>query len=128
MATEKLKIGSIGQQLNLLIKQGGTFGPHEVTLTNPDGSPFNLTGCTFDGGVKAKPTDTTAVPFAFEVPVPASGVFKFGMTDEVTATLKAGPLITDISSKAVHDINVTDALGQRIPLFWGDVEVFRRVA
>lgn len=128
MATAaKPKIGSIGQQLNLLIKQGGTFGPHEVTLTNPDSTPVNLTGCTLEGGVKHKVTDQNFVPFAFVMTDPANGVFTFGMTDETTSLLAAGAQLTDLASKAVYDISLNDTAGQRVPLFYGDVEVFRRV-
>lgn len=127
MSETRLEIGSIGTRIDLLIKQGGTFGPHEVTLKNPDGSPVNLTGCTFAGSVKRKPKDTAGVPFAFGVLDAAGGKFTFGMADEATATIQAGDLITDLASKYVHDINMTDALGQVQPLFYGDVKVFRRV-
>ena len=39
-------LGYIGERLDLLIRQGATFGPFDVTLANPDKTPVNLTGAT----------------------------------------------------------------------------------
>ncbi len=39
-------LGYIGERLDLLIRQGATFGPFDVTLANPDKTPVDLTGAT----------------------------------------------------------------------------------
>jgi hypothetical protein len=54
-------LGSIGVKLDLLIKQGSTFGPHKFTLTNPDGTPLDLTGCIVRAHIRKKASDTAIV-------------------------------------------------------------------
>jgi hypothetical protein len=48
------QIGTKGSELDLLIRQGATFGPNSCTLTNPDNSPVNLTGATIKMQLKKK--------------------------------------------------------------------------
>ena len=52
------QVGTRGERLDLIVRQGATLGPHTVTLTNPDGSAVNLTGCTIQGQVRKDPLDT----------------------------------------------------------------------
>ena len=47
MADTIPQIGSKGDRLDILIRQGGTFGPEFCTILKIDGSPEDITGCTF---------------------------------------------------------------------------------
>lgn len=46
------QVGFRGERLDLIARQGATLGPFVVTLTNPDNSPVNITGCTIRGLVR----------------------------------------------------------------------------
>lgn len=50
-----LTLGNIGEEMDLLIRQGGTFGPHVFTMKNPDGSAFDLTGMVLRGSIRKDP-------------------------------------------------------------------------
>lgn len=62
--TTPLQLSSLGERMNLLLQQGATFGPIVATMTNPDLSPVNLTGCTIFGSVRKTAASTTidAIP------------------------------------------------------------------
>ena len=122
------QIGSIGAKLDLLVKQGCTFGPHEVTLTNPDKTAVDLTDCTLRGQIRKTAGDTVvAATIAFVVTSATSGKFTFGMADDVTAALVAGETLDKPASLYTWDADIVDALGETIPLYYGDVKVFRGV-
>lgn len=123
------KIGSIGAEMDLLIKQGGTFGPVTVTARNPDNTPMDLTGCTVRGQIRKKALDT-AVVATFVCTIAADqvtnrGKFEFGLTDEVTAAIAADE--QPAKSLFVWDMELEDSAGRVIPLYYGQVEVFREV-
>lgn len=126
MATQSL--GSIGDKINLQIKQGSTFLVSPCTLTNPDETPVDLTGATIRGQIRRKALDTTvAADFVVSILDAVNGVFEFGLTDETTAGITAGEVITEAASKYVWDMELEDALGRVLPLYYGDVAVFREV-
>lgn len=121
-------LGYIGERLDLLIRQGATFGPFDVTLANPDKTPVDLTGATMRAHVRRKALDANVV-IALQVGVmqPTLGHFQFGLSDEVTATIAAGESVKDPASHYVWDMEMEDSLGRVIPLYYGDVKVFREV-
>lgn len=127
MATTPV-LGKIGTQVDLLIKQGSTFGPMVATLTNPDLTPVNLTACIIRGQIRKKALDATIVAsFVVAITNETGGVFEFGLTDEVTAIITADEIMQKPGSKYVWDMELEDSLGRVIPLYYGDVTVFREV-
>lgn len=121
------RIGYIGENFDLQISQGRTFGPMKITLLNPDKSPVNLTGCQIRGQIKK--TAGAAVIAAFDVSITdySGGKFEFGLTDEVSATIVAGESIDSDESLYFWDMEIEDSLGRILPLYFGSVFVFRRI-
>lgn len=121
-------IGYIGEKLDLLIRQGATLGPFNVTLTNPDGTPYDLTGVTIRGQIRKTPSDPS-VTADIEVAMVDSvlGKFEFGITSDATALIPTGESIKDTPSMQVWDMELVDTLGRVTPLYYGDVKVFREV-
>lgn len=122
------QIGSIGNRLDLLIRQGATFGPVTDTLSNPDETPVDLTGATIRGQIRKQPADT-AIVASFDVVVTdaAGGKYTFGLSASTTAAIAAGADVTKPESVYAWDIELQDTLGRVIPLHWGTVRVHREV-
>lgn len=121
-------LGSIGEKVDLLVKQGSTLGPFAVTLANPDQTPVNLTGATVRAHLRKKALDQVKVA-EFDVTIidATAGKFQFGMTDEATAAIPAGETLKDAASVYVWDMELEDASGRVLPLYYGDCKVFREV-
>lgn len=120
MTTATKTLGDLGDQIELLISQGDSFGPHQVTLVNPDASPVDLTGSTITGGIKRAASDASyAAAFTVAVTNAPGGVFTFGIAREVTAALTGGASRNDVASQYRWDLKLTDSTGRRIPLFFG---------
>jgi hypothetical protein len=124
------QIGSKGANLDILVRQGSTFGPNRCTLTNPDTSPVNLTGCTFRGQIRKTASDplSSGASATFTIINAAAGIFDWEFTDEATTTLTADNISeTAPASVYVYDVEMEDASGRVIPLLYGNVNVFREV-
>lgn len=122
------KLSSKGDQLDLEIRQLASFGPHEVTATGSDGLPLNLTGCTFRGQIRRKPTNTpVVVAFTFNVLDAVNGVFEFSLSVSDT-NISAGNDQRSSESKYVWAMDLIDSTGRVIPLLYGDVEIQAAVA
>lgn len=123
MATQTL--GHAGEKMDLLIRQGADFGPVTATLTDPDGSPCDLTGCTFRGHIRRTRLSAELVAaFAFEIAAdPTTGVVAWGLDNATTAAIEAGETTRDRASRYVYDIEMEDASGRVTPVLYGDVIV-----
>lgn len=120
-------IGHYGAPLNLRIKQGATFSP-TIILQNPDGSFVNLTGSQVRAQIRKNALDAAvAASFVIDILNAVGGEFKMTLTDEVTAAITAGEMLTSTASKYVWDCEMEDSLGRVTPLFYGQVDVFREV-
>lgn len=121
-------IGSFGKQLDLNIRQGATFGPVEITLTNPDDSAVNLTGSTVRGQIRKRALDTELV-CAFDVSITnaTGGVVALTLTDEVTAAILTAENPASADSRFVYDVELLDSAGRVLPLLYGAVTVLREV-
>lgn len=121
-------LGSIGEKLDLLVKQGSTLGPFNASMKNPDGSPVNMTGMTLRAQIRRTGLSATVVA---NIPVtvtnPTLGQYTFGLSDEATAAIPAGETLKDPASKYVWDMELEDAAGNVMPLYYGDCKVFREV-
>jgi len=124
------QIGTKGSELDLLIRQGATFGPNTCRLTNQDSTPINLTGATLRAQVRKTPT-STLVPGAtgtFVITNAANGEFTWSFTAAATTAMPAGSESeTETSSIYVWDMELEDSIGRVIPLLYGKVYVFREV-
>lgn len=121
-------LGSIGDKLDLLVKQGSTFGPYEITLVDEKDEPINLNGCTFLGHIKKSHEDPTPIT-SIDVTVidEVGGKFTIGLSSTKTALLLAGPEIKSKESSYIWDFDLTDAAGKITTLYYGDCKVFREV-
>lgn len=130
MATPSL--GSIGEKLDLVIRQGGTFGPFEVALKNPDGTAVDLTGSEIRGQIRKKALDVDVI-VALDVVInpdqvdEGKGKFTFGLDADATADIVAGEVITEAASVYVWDMEWQDSLMRVTPMYYGGVKVQREV-
>lgn len=123
-------IGSKGAELDIVIRQGATFGPMTCTLTNPDTTPVNITGSTISAKIRKFPSDNTSLGITGVITLtnPSGGVFTWKFNAADTATL----LADDESEEAPgsiyqYDVEMTDSSGNIIPLLYGKAKVFRDV-
>lgn len=120
-------LGSRGERLDLLIRQGATFDA-AVTLTNPDDTPVDLTGATVRAQIRRKALDTSLLAaFTVTVTDAAAGAFTFGLTAAQTAALVAGENDFEANSRAVWDMELEDASARITPVFYGQVLIHREV-
>lgn len=121
-------LGHAGERVDLLIRQGATFGPHELTLTNPDGSAVDLTGCTLRAQLRRKALDAgILIALTCTITDAVNGVATIGLTDEQTAALTAGEDPGQPDSRAKWDLELEDAAGGVTPVFYGNVVIHREV-
>lgn len=121
-------IGFIGEELNLLIRQGATFGPFKLTMQNPNGTPVNLSDTTFRGQIRKTPDALTIEgSFSFVVTDPLAGKVEFEMDAVTTAAIVAGMQATDPESAYVYDIEYVNEENRVLPLLYGQVQLFREV-
>lgn len=126
MAT--LRIGSYGERMDVLLRQGGTFGPYTATMKNPDGTAVDLTGCLIRGQLRKKALDTTIVAtLDCAITNATGGVYTFGLSAATTAAIPAGEKVTDRASQYVWDLELVDSSGRVIPLYYGPVIILREV-
>ena len=123
------KIGFKGEQLDLDIKQGAVFGPHIVTLTNPDLTALNLTGCTISGQIRqpANRGGALIANIVIEIVDALAGKFKFSIPASVTATMPTTNGANTAFGRFPWDMFLTDASNRPLPLFYGIANVYDRV-
>lgn len=123
------QIGFIGERLDIIVRQGTNLGPYLVTLTDKNGSPIDLTGCTIQGQVRKNALDQGEPVAEFEVVYTdrTAGQFSFGMGHAITALIPAGEFQKDEASQYKWDMELQDSQGRKIPLYYGTFENFREV-
>jgi hypothetical protein len=119
--------GTIGQRIDLLIKQGSDFiGELECYDDQVPPQPTPLAGFTFRGHLRKKPGGTplrTLVMTVF-----ASHKIRISLTDDETATLKCGEFLDDDASQYVWDAeSIETATGTILPAFYGEAQVYRDI-
>ena len=118
-----LSIGFEGEEMELKVKLGATFGPVTAQMVNPDLSPVNLTGSTIRGKIRDVVRGTEVTAFDVTITNAATGLYEFGLTKEKTLLLGNGKFIDEWRVRYVWDFELLDSLGREIPLYWGDVIV-----
>ena len=123
------QVGTRGERLDLIVRQGATLGPHTVTLTNPNGTPVDLTGATIQGHVRKNPLDSGAPVASFVITYVdrVAGKYSFEIAHTVTAAIPAGEFQNSPESMYQYDMELLDTAGRIIPLHYGDFINFREV-
>lgn len=122
MAVQQL--GDLGARLDLVMRQGATFGPLRVHLKQPGGSVVDLTGATLRASVRRRPADPPLEPISITVQAPPSrGFFSLGLTKEQTERLGNLDQRRYDILKLHWDLELEDANGFVRPMFWGEVQV-----
>lgn len=121
------KISTLGERLDLELRQGASLLPVRHNLVDPDtGDPVDLTGCQVRGQIRRKALDagTPVAVFNTAISSPATaGWYEFWLTDEQTAAITCGPTLNDPASLYEWDIELVDAAGNVTNTFWGSVRV-----
>lgn len=123
------KIGFIGKQLDLDIKQGAEFGPHTVTLKNPDGTPVNLTGATFSAQIRQPQNRGGALIASLEITIvdALAGKISFKIPAAVTATMPTSSGANTAFGRFPWDFRMLDASARPLFLFYGIANVYDQV-
>ena len=80
--------------VNIEIEQGADF-TSTFTITNSDGSVFNMSSASAVAKAKKHPTAGTAYTFSTSIES-STGKITISMTDETTATMESGRYLYDI--------------------------------
>ena len=122
-------IGSKGDELDILIRQGATFGPVVSTLKDENETPINLTGAIIRGQIRKSPNDTVRAAVEYECVITdaVNGVFQWGLSYDKTVTLVAGASENDPQSQYAYDLEIEYSNGRIDPLIYGVAKVFREV-
>lgn len=124
-------LGTKGGRLDLLVRQGATFGPNNVTLKNSaDGTPISIANSTITGQIRKTADAATALASVLITIVDApNGSFIWEFSATSTAALAADPVDeTQAESQYVWDMEIINTITNRVtPLLYGDVSVFREV-
>jgi hypothetical protein len=104
---------------NLYAEQGADWAI-QFPVTNPDGSVFDLTGCTVAAQIRENASSPTSIQaFTVAIPAPTTGVVNLSLTHAQTAALEAtGVAFTQLSSY-VWECDLTTAAGSVARLLEG---------
>lgn len=119
-------VGNTGERLNLVIKQGSTFGPYTFTIKNPDNTPVDLTDIEIRGSIRKYHFSDTAINFDIVKTDAVNGVFELKLSSEITKNMQAGSNPESAQSRYYYDIEL-DSTGQVVPFIYGDVNVLREI-
>ena len=122
-------LGTKGAELDLLIKQGSTLGPHTMTITDEFGTAINLTGCTLSAQIRKTADAATAnCDAVFTIVDAVAGTVLWEFTAASTELLPCDPVDeTAEASQYVWDMELLYASGRIVPLLYGNVSVYREV-
>lgn len=122
-------LGTKGAALNLLVRQGATYGPQNMLIKGSDSLPIDVTGYTFRGQVrKESDSATVAASITFVVNNAANGDVSWSIAATATASLTCDPDDETVeASQYVYDIEMESGAGVVTPLLYGTVSVYREV-
>jgi len=120
-------LGTLGEEMNLQIRQGATFGPFLFAMKNPDNTPVDLTDCLIRGQIRKTPKSLEWTDLDVSITAPSLGEYQIGLSLEMTTAMDAGTTITSQESLYVWDLELIDSMGLTTPLYYGTATVFREV-
>ncbi len=116
-------VGSRGDKLDLLVRQGTTLGPMSVTMRGPSDAPIDLTGCQIRAKVRKTYASAAGIDVNTIITDPVAGAFQFSLTNVQTAAMTCGPSPSDPASLYVWDLEIEYSDGTVRPVFYGAVKV-----
>lgn len=121
-------LGYIGEQRDLLIRQGAIFEPVSVQYVDDNGAPISLVGCSISGAIKKRwNEEAVAAEVTFHITDALAGRFNFTIPASETAKLVAGVNASAPASQYVWQADIIDAGGTPVALYRGDVSVLRDI-
>lgn len=121
-------IGNKGEQLDLLIRQGATFGPFKLFVKNPDGTPVDLSESTFRAQIRKNfDSENIAATFTCTNTNPAQGEVTIELSATQSEMLEAGETEEVSASKYLWDLEAEESGGRVLPYLYGNVKVFREI-
>lgn len=108
------------------VHQGATF-EMPFAVQEPDGSPVDLTGATFVGGITYTLGTATVADFTFTIDSAGGGEATASLTAAQTAALTPSTNFGGTPATAYYDIFVTSG-GKTYRAFYGRVSILRRVS
>lgn len=121
------EIGYKGAELDLLVRQGGTFRTI-IRVKNAAQLPVDLTDYIFRGQVRKRyDSATVAASFICEITDAVNGVLQIELDAASTALLVAGDDETQPESIYQWDLEAEHSSGFVTPYLYGAVKVFREV-
>lgn len=99
--------------VNIVIEQGTDY-QDVFTVSNPDGSPLDLTGYTGVAKIRKHSEATVSTPFAVGI-VSTAGQVVISLANTTTTDLKSG--------RYYYDVIVTSSVGKKIKVVDGMVLV-----
>lgn len=122
-------IGNKGEELDILIRQGATFGPIKTSIADDLGNPINIEGAIVRGQVRKTYKDLQKATAEFETVISdtETGTFTWSLSAAVTTNLVAGSTETAPESQYVWDLEIEYIDGRVDPIFYGTAKVFREV-
>lgn len=121
------QIGDIGGRLDLLMREGTTFGPVFATMRGPAQQSINLTGAVVRGSVKRRVSDTAPlVTFQAQVVNALGGRIEFGLSSAQTRLLAVDRRHNPLT--LFWEMVYEDARGYVRPLLYGEVTLHLSVA
>ena len=122
------KIDLLGDRLDLDMKQGCSWGPFSVTLTNDNGTAVDLTGCTIRGSIrKTRLSTTQIVALTVTSDYDATGTFSFSLTPAQTLLIEAGESLNSAASQYVWDLEMLDSAERVTSIYYGTIRVLAEV-
>ncbi len=122
-----LKIGFIGEEVNITIRQGADYEA-QFTLEDSNGVTIDLTGRVYTAIMRKTPKSSAiTASFVCELTNPTGGVFTMSMSNAVTATIPAGDTLDAQESQYVWEMEMLGADNKIYPVYYGKVSVFRQL-
>jgi hypothetical protein len=122
-------IGTKGANLDLLVRQGSTFGPNEITIKDSQGVSKDITGAVIRGQVRKTPSAGVSATIVSTVTSAIQGKFVWSIPATQTTLLVADANSeTAAASQYVWDMEIEYPDGTIYPLLYGNVNVFREVS
>ncbi len=120
-------ISNIGTQVDLQVVSGTDWST-TITLSNANGTPLDLTGCSVSSAVKKTPL-SSLIALALTTVIaanPTTGIITLSVAYAVN-NLDGGLSLTDPNAQYVWDIRLVDSLGHVSRPIWGNFYVWAAV-
>jgi len=124
MSAALFPISNLGARVDLQLRTDSDFKT-QITFTNADGTPVNLTGCALAAQLRKLPQDLEPVAsFVVAILAPATGgLASLAMPAAVTALIPCGQSLMEEASRYAWDLQLIDATGAISAPLYGTVRI-----